>query len=73
MTGTFEVELVSVPDRGDLVAEVWFGTHQVAELRRQERTLLVQLYLAPTGTGWEFVYVDFVGALEEARSRLESR
>ena len=38
------IELVSVPDRDDLVAEVWLGQYLLAELRQEGGHVRVQLY-----------------------------
>lgn len=67
--GRFEVELTSVPDRDDLVAEVWFGEHLFAELRHEPDGVKAQFYAAPAGR-WDVPYDELASALDEARERL---
>ncbi len=64
----FSVELASVPDRDDLVAEVWLGQELVAELRQEHDSVLIECYAA-TGT-WSAPYDQFVDALRRAHERL---
>lgn len=66
---TFKVEIASVPDRDDLVAEVWYGDDLVAELRHEASSVHIQIYSSPTGK-WDMRLADFVRVLEKARDRL---
>lgn len=64
------VELASVHDREALVAEVWCGPKLVAELRREDDQVLVQLY-AESGDGvWDLPFDELLAALKRARERL---
>jgi hypothetical protein len=72
-TGSFSVEIASVPDRDDLVAEVWMGRELVAELRYEENELRLQLYAGPGGSPWDLPCEPFLRALQEAQERLRPR
>ena|SRR6202035_1393468 len=72
LTDRFQIELASLPDRDDVVAEVWFGANHVAELRQEEGTLRIQLYPPRDGSYWDFLLVDFFSALEKAHRVLVS-
>ena len=68
-SATFTVEITSVPDREDLVAEVWYGDDLVAELRHEDSGVYIELYSPPTGK-WDMRLADLVGVLDKARDRL---
>lgn len=70
-SGKFSVEVTSVPDRPDLVAEVWSGEELLAELRHEDSGLRVQLYPAPNRQSWDFSYEELTVALQQARDKLE--
>ena len=67
---SFRVELASVPDRDDVVAEVWFDGELFAELRHDTGVVRLQLYDAPSGGRWDLPHDDVVAALRNARERL---
>jgi hypothetical protein len=67
---TLTIELASVPDRDALVAEIWLGATLIAEVRREARVLLVQLYPSPTGLPFDVPYEELVAALMTAKARL---
>lgn len=66
----FSIEVTSVPDRNDLVAEIWLGQELIAELRHEHDSLQIQLYQPPDGQCWDVPYEEFAGALTQARDRL---
>jgi hypothetical protein len=66
----YKVELTSVPDRDDLVVEIWVGDEQLAELRNEPSGVCVQLYPGAAGAPWDLSHDDFMAALKEARERL---
>jgi len=65
----FSIEIASVPDRDEVVAELWFGSDQVAELSQDGGELTLQVFAAPSGH-WEFAYEAFSDALGAMRARL---
>lgn len=64
------VEITSVPDRDDRVAELWWGRDMLAELRHEQDGLYVQLYKAPGNDAWDIPYRDLLAGLERAKSKL---
>lgn len=66
------ISIASVPDRDDLVAELWSGDTQVAELSREHGRLTLEVYQPHAAGAWTLSYEDFVGALGEMRRRLDA-
>lgn len=66
----FHVEIASVPDREELVGEIWVGEAQFAELRQEKGQIRVQLYAKADGGPWDLTYSELVRMLAETRSRL---
>lgn len=66
----FTIEVTSVTDRDDLVAEVWFGRELLAEIHYEAGQACLQVYNAPTGKSWELPLDEFQDALRQARERL---
>ena len=64
------IELVSVPDRDDLVAEVWLGRALLAELRQEGGQVRVQLYPDSSGQPWDLPVADLCSALAKASAKL---
>lgn len=68
---TLQVQIADVPDREDVVAEIWDDDSMVAEVRRSEHTkFLVELYPNPRRKSWSFNLDDWLRALEDARRLL---
>jgi hypothetical protein len=70
MKTSLTIEIASVPDREEVVAEVWAGREQFAELRREGDDLILQLFAPPEGLAWEFGFEEVMTALTTARARL---
>ncbi len=60
----------SPPDREKLVAEIFFGDTQWAEVNQEREALEVEFYPRPDGEPWRIDYQDAVSALDEAKRRL---
>jgi len=65
------IEIASVPDRDELVAEVWAGRDQFAELRKEGDGLVLQVFSPPQGGAWDLAFEQVLKALATARDRLE--
>jgi hypothetical protein len=61
-----EVTVSSVPDRNNLVSEIWFENNQVAEFSNEESELVVQLYPNPSGGVWSLSAIEFSCAVQKA-------
>jgi hypothetical protein len=68
--GMMHISIASPPDREKLVAEIFYGREQWAELNTESDSLTIELYPRPTGDPWSFAYDSAVAALQEARRRL---
>jgi len=66
----FTIELTSVVDRDDLVAEIWFGQELFAELRYESGNARLQVYSAPEGGHWDLPHEELQAALQQARDKL---
>lgn len=67
----FTIEIVSVPDRDDVVAEVWWGNDMVAEMRRAENgEFLLDIYPMESHAPWSFELNRWLTALAEAQQKL---
>lgn len=60
----------SPPDREKLVAEVFIGDAQWAEINQDSQALRVEFYPRPDGEPWQMDYEDALKALDEAKQRL---
>ncbi|MDL1864565.1 hypothetical protein FBQ90_05075 [Betaproteobacteria bacterium PRO5] len=68
---SLKIEIASVPDQDDLVAEVWQGDKMVAEIHRSpEESLVLELYPSPNQEPWIFDLEEWMATLSEARRRL---
>lgn len=66
----FTVELASVPDRDDLVAEIWVGTELLGEIRFDDGALRVQIYPRPDAEPWDISLDELTSALHLARQKM---
>lgn len=60
----------SPPDREKLVAEIFFGDAQWAELNQEGEAIEAIFYPRPDGEPWHIDYEDACRALDEAKRRL---
>lgn len=70
MTSELTVVLVSLPDREMLVAEIYSGNTQVAEINQEGGEPVLELYPNPEGGEWVLPLGAFLAALQEATQRL---
>ncbi len=66
----FSIEIASVPDREELVAELWYGNEQVAELSQEGGELTLHLYPPRYRDRWEFGHAAFLNQLQQLGRRL---
>lgn len=67
---TFRIQIASPPDREELVAELWVGSEQIAELRKQAGTVRVQLYACSGAPWWDVDYEELSSAFRRAHEYL---
>lgn len=65
------IEIVSVVDRDELVAEIWQKDEMVAEVRQvEDGGFLLEIYSPPNRGSWSFDLDMWMTALSEAKKRL---
>jgi hypothetical protein len=64
------IVIASVPDRDELVAELWVGEIQWAELSHDSGDMILQIYSNPTGKPWEFPPDEIVESIQKAKAAL---
>lgn len=69
----FEVAISSPPDREYLVAEVFFGSEQFAEINQETGLLVVEIYPRRNGKPWTLSFRDVIESFEEAQRELLRR
>lgn len=71
MQYNYDICVSSPPDREKLVAEIFFGSFQWAEVNQESNELQIEFYPRPDSEPWRITFRDALAALEEARHRLE--
>ena len=66
----FRITVISLPDREDLVAEIFYKNEQWAEISQETGELLVQFYNSDNQNYWEFSLSEAIQVLESARFHL---
>jgi hypothetical protein len=67
------IQIASLPDRDDVVAEIWAGKDQLAEVRAQGNAVRVILFPSPGEGSWDLSLDDLVESLRIANARLSQR
>lgn len=67
------ITIASLPDRENLVAELWFGDTQWGEINQEGGSLTLEIYPHHSGKPWAFELNDVIKQVEQAKSRLEER
>jgi len=71
---SFIVQLASVPDRDELVAEIWWNDQMVAEVRRgSDDNRYIDLYPSPSRIPWSFQVEEWLAAIKKAHNGLDLR
>ncbi len=66
----FEITVNSLPDRDNLVAEIYYKNYQFAEISQETNKLIVQFYPHPKEAYWEFSIDEILKVIERAKKRL---
>ena len=66
----FNVELSSVPDRENLVAEIWYEKKMVAEVNNETENFVIEFCLVEKKS---FMLDEFLEVLENAKRRILER
>jgi hypothetical protein len=70
VTPEITINVASVPDRDNVVVELWCGDLQLGELSCEAAGLRIEIYPDPSGKPWRFAFEELEKALEQAKSRL---
>lgn len=70
MTTHITITVASVPDRDDMVVELWFGSFQWGEIVQREGKLSLEIYEHPTDKVWYFDLEEVETILALAKRRL---
>ena len=64
----FNIEISSVPDRKNVVAEIWCDDNLVAEINQENQELVLEIYFEKEKI--KFPFNDFLETLKVARDKL---
>jgi hypothetical protein len=73
MSQTARVCISSPPDRQYLVAEIFFGNEQWAELNQEGDILQLEIYPRQNGQPWSLSFQTVLEALNEANEKLQQK
>lgn len=71
MSTIWRITIASPPDRDKLVAEIFFGNQQWAEINQEKGVLEVEFYPRLDGQPWQIFLPDALAALQEAEKLLK--
>jgi hypothetical protein len=65
------LQIASLPDKENVVSEIWFGNDQVAEVSSENsKTIQIEIFPAPNFGAWSFDLEAFQTVLADAKSNL---
>jgi hypothetical protein len=67
------ITIASLPDRENLVAELWLGDVQWGEINQEGGSFTLEVYPHQSGKPWAFEVNEVIKQIEQAKSRLEER
>ncbi len=70
MSDELRITISSPPDREKLVAEIFFGSNQWAEMNQEKGHLQIEFYPRPDGKPWDLDFSSVMNALQKAKLRL---
>lgn len=68
-----DINVASVPDRDDVVAEIWVNGAMFAELRVEHNEIFTEIYPRSSKEPWVLPSGLLLKTLSEAQSRLSGR
>ena len=66
----FRITVGSLPDRENLVADIFYETIELAEISNENNKMIIQIYCYDDKDCWEFSLEEFQKIVEEAKQRL---
>ncbi|KHD08714.1 hypothetical protein PN36_26530 [Candidatus Thiomargarita nelsonii] len=67
------VTIASVPDRDNLVAELWCENELWGELSQEQGELKLEIYPTANGQAWNLRYEEVIDVIQEAKDKLLER
>ena len=67
-----EIKIASLPDRENLVAELWYDKVQWCEISQELNELILEIYPSLTGKPWTFQFEEALEFLQRAERRMAS-
>ncbi len=65
-----KIYISSPPDRDFLVAEIFVGNEQIAEINQENEKAQVEIYSRKSGKCWKINYEDLIRILDQAKQKL---
>ncbi|CCB88038.1 putative uncharacterized protein [Simkania negevensis Z] len=66
----FRITIASLPDRENLVAEVFYEGVQWIEISHEVKEMVIQFYSHPSNRYWEFPLDEALNVLEKAKEKM---
>ncbi|UCB33325.1 hypothetical protein J9874_03908 (plasmid) [Duffyella gerundensis] len=67
MTSKLTANVASLPDRENVVYEIFYGSNQVAEISNEpEVGLRIEIFNCPEKISWNFSFYEFNSLIEQA-------
>ena len=73
MNETFSVTYSTPDDRKGVVAEIWAGNEQVAEIHDDQGYFAIEFYAREAGEPWRFKLEDITGIISSAVNGLQKK
>ena len=70
MIGSFEIDILDIPTRENLIAEIYYCNRMWVEISQETEDLLIQFYTYPNQEYWEFPFDLMMQILEKAKEGL---
>ncbi len=66
----FEITVAGLPDRDELVAEIFHENLQFVEISYENEKLMIEFYGYEERDIWQFSYYEIMDVIEKAKQRL---
>lgn len=73
MTNKLHAKIASLPDRENVVYEIYLGTDQVAEVSNEPDTgMRIEIFNCQHANGWDFDFNEFNLLVEQAKKNISA-
>ncbi|MFZ0565134.1 MAG: hypothetical protein WAM28_02985 [Chlamydiales bacterium] len=73
MKNKYRICISSPPDRDNLIAEIFFGDNQLAEINQEKGLFEIEFYPRSDGKLWQIDLFSVINALNEAKVKLKEK